>query len=93
MPIQRAWAELERRVAERTSELARTVQALEGEIGERKRVEAQKDHLHEQLVETSRRAGMAERARERANLVVEPAELFATYDSQEYQSLRRQTSC
>jgi len=62
VPIQRAWAELERRVAERTRELAHTVQALEGEIGERKRIEAQKDHLHEQLVETSRRAGMAELA-------------------------------
>ncbi|MDO8349189.1 MAG: ATP-binding protein [Planctomycetota bacterium] len=62
LPIQRAWAELERRVAERTRELADTVVQLEGQIVERRRVEAQKEDLHQQLVETSRRAGMAELA-------------------------------
>jgi C4-dicarboxylate-specific signal transduction histidine kinase len=62
IPIQRAWSELERRVAERTEELASTVTALRGQIQERRRAEAQKDELHKQLVQASRRAGMAELA-------------------------------
>lgn len=62
VPIRRAWSELERRVAERTTELASTVEQLEGEIAERKRAERQKEELHRQLVDSSRRAGMAELA-------------------------------
>ena len=62
LPIQRAWAELERRVAERTAELAATVTQLEGTIAERERVQAQKEELNRQLVDASRRAGMAELA-------------------------------
>ncbi|MFO1076901.1 MAG: ATP-binding protein [Planctomycetota bacterium] len=62
IPIRRAWSELEGRVAERTRELAQTVDQLECEIHERKRAEAQKDELHHQLVDASRRAGMAELA-------------------------------
>lgn len=62
VPIQRAWSELEGRVAERTAELARTVGELEGEIAERRRGERQREELHRQLVESSRRAGMAELA-------------------------------
>ena len=62
LPIQRAWAELERRVSERTAELATTVTQLEGQIVERQRVQAQKEELNRQLVEASRRAGMAELA-------------------------------
>lgn len=62
VPIQKAWEELERRVAERTAELAATVGELEQEIAERQRTERQKEELHRQLVESSRRAGMAELA-------------------------------
>ena len=62
LPIQRAHAELEQRVADRTRELADTVEELEGEIVQRKATEAQKEQLHRQLMETSRRAGMAELA-------------------------------
>ncbi|MBK8098174.1 MAG: hypothetical protein IPK26_13765 [Planctomycetes bacterium] len=62
IPIQRAWSELEGRVVERTRELATTVERLECEIGERRRAEAQKDEMHRQLVDASRRAGMAELA-------------------------------
>jgi C4-dicarboxylate-specific signal transduction histidine kinase len=62
IPIERAWAELERRVQERTTELAATVTQLEAQIEERKRAEARTRDLHEQLVTASRRAGMAELA-------------------------------
>lgn len=60
LPIEKAWSELERRVADRTRELASTVEALEQEIVRRQSVQSQKDELNRQLVETSRRAGMAE---------------------------------
>jgi len=62
VPIQRAWDELESRVAERTGALAHAVEELESEIVERQRAERQKEDLHRQLVESSRRAGMAELA-------------------------------
>ncbi len=62
IPIQRAQAELERRVQERTAELASTVAALQDQIKERARAEARTRTLHDQLVDTSRRAGMAELA-------------------------------
>jgi signal transduction histidine kinase len=62
VPIHRAWDQLERRVTERTAELATTVQELEDQIAERRRAEQQKEELHRQLVESSRRAGMAELA-------------------------------
>ena len=62
IPIQRAWSELEHRVAARTAELAATVGELEGQIVERRKAEAQKEELHQQLVDASRRAGMAELA-------------------------------
>ncbi|MCB9879257.1 MAG: GHKL domain-containing protein [Planctomycetes bacterium] len=62
IPIERAWAELETRVTQRTAELANTVQALETEIVERQRAEAQKEDLHRQLLDVSRQAGMAELA-------------------------------
>ncbi|MEZ6037237.1 MAG: ATP-binding protein [Planctomycetota bacterium] len=62
IPIERAWAELETRVEQRTAELANTVQALETEIVERQRAEAQKEDLHRQLLDVSRQAGMAELA-------------------------------
>jgi signal transduction histidine kinase len=62
IPIERAWAELERRVTERTAELGATVTQLEAQIVERERAEARTRELHEQLVATSRRAGMAELA-------------------------------
>lgn len=62
VPIRRAWGELEDRVAARTAELATTVVELESQIAERQRAESQKEELHRQLVESSRRAGMAELA-------------------------------
>lgn len=62
IPTQRAWAELEGRVADRTKELARTVDELESEIHQRHQAEAQKDEMHRQLLDASRRAGMAELA-------------------------------
>ena len=62
IPIERAWAALEGRVAARTQELAHTVEELECQIQERKRTEVQKDELHRKLVDASRRAGMAELA-------------------------------
>lgn len=62
IPIERAWAQLESRVDERTAELASTVDALESEIVERQRAEQQKEDLHRQLVDASRQAGMAELA-------------------------------
>lgn len=62
IPIERAWAELEQRVASRTEQLATSVASLEEQITERKRVEGQKEELNRQLVDASRRAGMAELA-------------------------------
>ncbi|MFT4512303.1 MAG: C4-dicarboxylate-specific signal transduction histidine kinase [Planctomycetota bacterium] len=62
IPIEKAWAELEERVDDRTAALATSVAELEGEILERQRVESQKDELHRKLVDTSRLAGMAELA-------------------------------
>lgn len=62
IPIEKAWAELETRVEQRTAELASTVGALESEIVERKRAESEREELHTRFVETSRQAGMAELA-------------------------------
>ncbi|MCC6786126.1 MAG: hypothetical protein IT457_25000 [Planctomycetes bacterium] len=62
IPIERAWAELEERVATRTQELGHTVEELERQIQERRRAEIQKDELHLKLVDASRRAGMADLA-------------------------------
>ncbi|MBX3463911.1 MAG: hypothetical protein KF830_12135 [Planctomycetes bacterium] len=62
VPVRRVWEQLERRVADRTAELGCTVRELEGEIAERRRAEMQREELHRQLVESSRRAGMAELA-------------------------------
>ncbi|MCA8949838.1 MAG: hypothetical protein KDE27_10075 [Planctomycetes bacterium] len=62
LPVQRAQAELEDRVRERTAALGSTVEQLEAEIVERRRAESQKEQLTQQLLETSRRAGMAELA-------------------------------
>ncbi|MBZ0151142.1 MAG: hypothetical protein K8J09_06380 [Planctomycetes bacterium] len=61
-PVERARAELEDRVAERTHELATTVHELEQEMHERQRVQALKEELDQKLLEASRRAGMAELA-------------------------------
>ncbi|MBL8734550.1 MAG: hypothetical protein JNN13_19395 [Planctomycetes bacterium] len=61
-PVERARAELEQRVAERTHALATTVQELEQEMHERQRVQALKEELDQKLLEASRRAGMAELA-------------------------------
>ncbi|HEB51992.1 MAG TPA: hypothetical protein ENI87_01925 [bacterium] len=62
IPIERAWAQLERRVEERTAELATTVEALEGQIRERIRAEREKEEMHRRLLDASRQAGMAELA-------------------------------
>lgn len=62
IPIERAHAELESRVEERTSELASTVAALESEIIERKQAQSQREAMHKQLLDASRQAGMAELA-------------------------------
>jgi signal transduction histidine kinase len=62
LPIERAWAQLEQRVQERTIELAQTVGKLQEQIVETRRVEAAKEQMHQQLVDASRRAGMAELA-------------------------------
>ncbi|HEX5050350.1 MAG TPA: ATP-binding protein [Planctomycetota bacterium] len=60
LPIERAHAELEQRVSERTAELATTVRELQSQITERERAEAQTRELNERLIDTSRRAGKAE---------------------------------
>jgi PAS domain S-box-containing protein len=56
------WAneELERRVAERTTELTATNGKLQEEIIERKEAQAKLEAVHKQLLDSSRRAGMAE---------------------------------
>jgi len=54
--LRRANEQLELRVQERTRDLVR----LEAEIADRKRAEAERDRLHQQLVESARLAGMAE---------------------------------
>lgn len=62
IPVERAWAALEDKVQVRTAELAKTVGELRNEIDERARAEAKMRTLHGQLVDASRRAGMAELA-------------------------------
>jgi C4-dicarboxylate-specific signal transduction histidine kinase len=51
---------LESKVRERTGELAKTNTSLKGEIEERKRVEAEIQRIHRQLLDASRMAGQAE---------------------------------
>jgi C4-dicarboxylate-specific signal transduction histidine kinase len=51
---------LEMRVAERTADLTVANTSLEREILERKRAEAERETLHQQLMDASRRAGMAD---------------------------------
>jgi HAMP domain-containing protein len=58
--LQAARHELEGRVTERTNELAQTNQALSVENTERKRAQAELESTHVQLLDASRRGGMAE---------------------------------
>jgi len=51
---------LESKVRERTGELAKTNSSLKGEIEERKRIEAEIQRIHRQLLDASRMAGQAE---------------------------------
>jgi PAS domain S-box-containing protein len=52
--------ELESRVAQRTAELTAANEELQAEVRERHEAEAKLEILHKQLLESSRRAGMAE---------------------------------
>lgn len=52
--------ELEQQVEERTNELVQTNQQLKSEINERKKIQIEREKLHEELIETSRKVGMAE---------------------------------
>jgi len=52
--------QLEEEVHRRTAELSQTNALLEAEIAERTRAESEREKLHQQLVEASREAGMAE---------------------------------
>lgn len=58
--LQAAHDELELRVAERTANLQAANEQLEAEITHRQAVQAEQEKLHRQLVEASRRVGMAE---------------------------------
>ena len=51
---------LELQVREKTVDLTRTVEALQSEIAERKRAEAEVERTHNELLAASRRAGKAE---------------------------------
>ncbi|HZL42419.1 MAG TPA: two-component regulator propeller domain-containing protein [Verrucomicrobiae bacterium] len=58
--LQQAHDLLEKKVKERTAELAASNTSLKTEIEERKRVESEVDRIHRQLVDASRLAGQAE---------------------------------
>ncbi len=58
--LQEAHDLLETKVRERTGELAKTNSSLKGEIEERKRIEAEIQRIHRQLLDASRMAGQAE---------------------------------
>ena len=58
--LQQAHDQLERRVEERTRELSQANLDLNSEIGERKRAETELEEVHQQLLQTARKAGMAE---------------------------------
>jgi C4-dicarboxylate-specific signal transduction histidine kinase len=58
--LHEAQAELEVRVEDRTRRLSEAVEDLRREIADRERAEKQLAEVHQQLVETARRAGMAE---------------------------------
>ena len=57
---ERLQAELESQVKEKTAHLTRAIEDLQLEIAERKRVEAEVERTHKELLAASRRAGMAE---------------------------------
>lgn len=58
--LERAHAELEMRVEERTRQLSQANRELSKEIAERQRAEQDLEVAHQQLLDTARRAGMAE---------------------------------
>ena len=58
--LQQAHDGLEIRVRERTDELTKSNESLQGEIAERKQTEEKVEELHRQLLDASRQAGMAE---------------------------------
>ena len=58
--LQKAHAELEQRVRDRTAELSCANNDLKDEIAERKRAEAEVEKAHKQLLDTARQAGMAD---------------------------------
>jgi hypothetical protein len=57
---ERLQAELESQVREKTAHLTRAIEDLQLEIAERKRMEAEVERTHKELLAASRRAGMAE---------------------------------
>lgn len=58
--LSKAHSELEARVAQRTHQLSETNGELNKEISERKKTEEKLEQVHRELVESARRAGMAE---------------------------------
>jgi C4-dicarboxylate-specific signal transduction histidine kinase len=58
--LRQANESLESRVGERTADLAKANETLQAEISERKRAQAELENIHKQLVDASRRGGMAE---------------------------------
>jgi ligand-binding sensor domain-containing protein/signal transduction histidine kinase len=60
LALQAARDLLEQRVAERTCELETQKRQLESEVEERKRMQMELQHIHEQLMTVSREAGQAE---------------------------------
>ena len=58
--LQQAHTELEVRVEQRTQQLSRTNLELLREVTERKRAEQELESMHQQFVDSARRAGMAE---------------------------------
>ncbi len=58
--LKKAHDELESRVQERTRRLQKTNEALQKEISERKKARSQVSQLNSKLIESTRRAGMAE---------------------------------
>lgn len=58
--LRRAHDQLEQRVVERTANLAEANQRLQEEIVQRHAAQAERERIHDQLVESSRKLGMAE---------------------------------
>ncbi len=89
--LREAYDQLERRVVERTAELAAANEALEQQIADRRRAEDRARHLHEQLAHVARLGTLGEMAATLAHELNQPLGAISNFANGCIQRLRAGT--